>query len=164
MTQVLGGQSAIEGMFAGNLNVGGVATNIFSQKHSARIFRSGAELPGALGLQDFAVEYNPEDRFSFRVSRQLAGPLYLEYWRSLSTVNRVSFGGLGAWEFKFSYHLRSNLQLCLHIQRTEDERIPAGGSLQVLETPIFGRTKRSGRGVTWRLPEQNLESFGGYQV
>lgn len=109
VTEALGGQTAIEGLFGGGLNVGGVVGDIFSQSILPGIFeRSG--LARSLGLEEFEVEYSQLDAFSLRLTRQLIGPLQIGYWRRLSSASRLGGVDRAAWELKLSYRLRSNLQ------------------------------------------------------
>ena len=108
VTEVLGGRSAIEGLFAGDLNVGGVVSGLFSQSILPGLFeRTG--LARTLGLEEFEIEYNQLDAFSVRISRQLFGPVQLSYWRRLSSASRLGAIDRAAWESKLSYRIRSNL-------------------------------------------------------
>ena len=43
----------------------------------------------ALGFEELAVNYDPIQRFNFIVSRQIFGPFYVTYNRTLGTIRNV---------------------------------------------------------------------------
>ncbi len=81
---------------------------------------TGTVLPGqfdklasGLGLEQFALSYDPVQQLSLTVARQIVGPLYITYNRGLSTENRY-------YDLKMSLRFRDRYQFSYDY---DDQRI-----------------------------------------
>ncbi|MCX6359597.1 MAG: translocation/assembly module TamB domain-containing protein [Armatimonadetes bacterium] len=111
---LVGGQSALEGLFAGGGGVGRVLGRQFTDFVSSSVLpdlleRSG--LMSALGFYDLSLDYGKTEALAVRVSRNLSGPYDLTYWQRLSDAAAESTAASGAWELKLSRRFGRDLRL-----------------------------------------------------
>lgn len=72
----------------------------------------------ALGLEDLAFNYNPIFGWSFTVSRQLFGPFYVTYFRSLAATPTSSI-----YDLMLSFRFKTNYQISLETDEQETYRL-----------------------------------------
>lgn len=111
---LVGGQGALEGLFAGGGGVGRVLGRQFTDFVSSSVLpdlleRSG--LMSALGFYDLSLDYGKTEALAVRVSRNLSGPYDLTYWQRLSDAAAESTAASGAWELKLSRRFGRDLRL-----------------------------------------------------
>ncbi|MEP6755569.1 MAG: translocation/assembly module TamB domain-containing protein, partial [Chthonomonadales bacterium] len=126
LTGLLGGESAIQGLFNSNADFGRAVRQQVAEILSASVFPGLLNQLGlgtALGLEDFSVDISQLNEFTLRLSRQISGPLYIGYFRRLTGgQGAVATTNTAAWQVKFSYRFRPTLQFSYTV---DDERTNA---------------------------------------
>jgi translocation and assembly module TamB len=86
-------------------NPGQVVLDEFAQVLTGNVLQGLSEkITRPLGLTDFALGYDPVERLNLTVSRQLFGPLYVTYFRTLNGVTDI-------YDLKFSFRFKQRYQL-----------------------------------------------------
>ncbi len=113
VTGILGGESAIQGLFNSHPDLGRVVRQQASEIVSASLFPEFLDqlgLSSALGFEELTVDVSQFSEFTLRATRQIKGPLYAGYWRRFGANGISSTAADAAWEFKLSYRFRPQLQ------------------------------------------------------
>lgn len=125
ITARLGGETAIQGLFASRPDIGRLVRQQVTDVLSESFLPGLLEQIGfgrGLGFEEFAVDISQLNTFSLRLSRHLFGPVYLGYWQRLSGPEQSIPGQPAAWEFKLSYRFRPQVQFSF---TTDDQRTNA---------------------------------------
>jgi AsmA family/TamB, inner membrane protein subunit of TAM complex len=87
-------------------------TNVFTSSIVPSLFDRPAQ---ALGFDELAVNYDPIQRFNFIVSRQIFGPFYVTYNRTLGTIPEM-------YTLKVSARFRDRYQLSYEQNELNEQR------------------------------------------
>ena len=87
-------------------------TNVFTNAVIPGVFDQVAH---ATGFDELAVNYDPVQHFNFIVSRQIVGPLYVRYTRTLGTTPEM-------YDLKFSLRFKNNYQVSFEQDEAEPQR------------------------------------------
>lgn len=113
ITGILGGEEAIASLFRSDAHavraLGAQALDAVSASLLPDLFeRTG--LGRALGFDEFLVDYNRLEAFTFRVSRRIAGPLDIAYWHRLGGPAGGLASERSAWELRTGLRLNRTLR------------------------------------------------------
>ena len=90
-----------------------VLSGVFTGSLLPGIFDRTAE---SLGFEELAIGYDPIDRLTLSISRNLFGPFYVSYYRTLTATQQ-------RYDLKFSYRFRDRYQLSFDLDEQHTQKL-----------------------------------------